>query len=94
MPYQEQLKNAEALVAVEKARLRNAEIELERLHPLVANEVISEVQLRQAESDYAVAKASLEQSQALAATLTNQCGIYTHQSSSKWVYRQDSQTYR
>lgn len=68
LPYIEQMKNAQAAVEVEKAKLRNAEIELERLQPLVEHEVISEVQLKTAESDYEVAKASLEQSMALAAT--------------------------
>jgi len=68
MPYMEQLKNAQAAVKVEEARLNNAQIELERLRPLVENEVISEVQLRTAESDYEVAQSTLEQMRALEAT--------------------------
>jgi|SRR5690554_176976 len=68
MPYMENLKNAQAAVEVEKARLNNAQIELERLQPLVEHEVISEVQLRTAQSDYEVAKSTLEQMQSLEAT--------------------------
>lgn len=68
LPYLEQLKNAQAAVEVEKARLENARIELERLQPLVENQVISEVQLRTAQSDYEVAKSTLEQMQAMEAT--------------------------
>jgi len=68
MPYMENLKNAQAAVEVEKARLANAQIELERLQPLVDHEVISEVQLRTAQSDYEVAKSTLEQMQSLEAT--------------------------
>ena len=68
MPYLEQLKNAQAAVEVERARLNNAQIELERLQPLVENEVISEVQLRTAQSDYEVAQSTLEQMKALEAT--------------------------
>jgi len=68
LPYLEQLKNAQAAVEVEKARLNNAKIELERLQPLVENQVISEVQLRTAQSDYEVAQSTLEQMQSLEAT--------------------------
>src|SRR5690554_6216863 len=68
LPYLEQLKNAQAAVEVEKARLNNAKIELERLQPLVEHQVISEVQLRTAQSDYEVAQSTLEQMQSLEAT--------------------------
>lgn len=67
-PYMESLKNAHAAVEVEEAKLENAKIELERLKPLVDHDVISEVQLRTAQSDLEVAKASLAQSKALEAT--------------------------
>ena len=68
LPYLEQLKNAQAAVEVEKARLNNAKIELERLQPLVEHQVISEVQLRTAQSDYEVAQSTLEQMESLEAT--------------------------
>src|SRR5690606_37968092 len=46
LPYQEQLNNAIASEYVEKAKLENAKLEVDRLRPLVENEVISEVRLR------------------------------------------------
>ncbi|MGV3760983.1 efflux RND transporter periplasmic adaptor subunit [Parapedobacter sp.] len=67
-PYQEELNNALANENVEKAKLENAELEVERLKPLVENDVISEVRLRTAKSDYDVAKASLDQASAAVAS--------------------------
>lgn len=62
--YQEILNNAIATQNVAKAKLQNAQLEIERLKPLVENDVISEVRLRSANSDYDVAKASLDQATA------------------------------
>src|SRR5690606_17027636 len=67
-PYQEELNNALANENVEKAKLENAQLEVERLKPLVENDVISEVRLRTAKSDYDVAKASLDQASAAVAS--------------------------
>lgn len=67
-PYQEELNNALANENVEKAKLENAELEVDRLKPLVENDVISEVRLRTAKSDYDVAKASLDQASAAVAS--------------------------
>ena len=67
-PYQEELNNAAANENVEKAKLENAELEVERLKPLVENDVISEVRLRTAKSEYDVAKASLDQASAAVAS--------------------------
>ncbi len=67
-PYQEELNNALANENVEKAKLENAKLEVERLKPLVENDVISEVRLRTAKSDYDVAKASLDQASAAVAS--------------------------
>ena len=67
-PYQEVLNNALANENVEKAKLENAKLEVERLKPLVENDVISEVRLRTAKSDYDVAKASLDQASAAVAS--------------------------
>ncbi len=67
-PYQEELNNALANENVEKAKLENAALEVERLKPLVENDVISEVRLRTAKSDYDVAKASLDQASAAVAS--------------------------
>lgn len=68
LPYVERLKNAQAAVEVEKAKLENAKIEMERLQPLIDHEVISDVQMKTAQSNYEVAKASLAQAEALKAT--------------------------
>lgn len=62
--YQEEVNNAIANQNVAKARLENAKLEVERLRPLVENDVISEVRLRAVMSDYDVAKASLDQATA------------------------------
>lgn len=62
--YEEVLNNMIATESVAKAKLQNARLEMERLRPLVENEVISEVRLKMAKSAYDVAKASLEQSSA------------------------------
>lgn len=67
-PYQEELNNALANENVEKAKLENAKLEVDRLKPLVENDVISEVRLRTANSDYDVAKASLDQASAAVAS--------------------------
>ncbi|MGS2764583.1 efflux RND transporter periplasmic adaptor subunit [Sinomicrobium sp. M5D2P9] len=66
-PYMEDLKNAQANVALEKAKLRKAKTELDRLQPLIDNEVISEVQQKTAQADYEVAQSSLDRAQAQAA---------------------------
>lgn len=62
--YQELLNNSLASQNVAKAKLKNARLEIERLKPLVENDVISEVRLQSAKSDYDVAKASLDQATA------------------------------
>ncbi len=77
LPYQEQLNNAIASENVEKAKLENAKLEVERLRPLVVNEVISEVRLRTAKSEYDVAKASLDQATAAVATARINLGFTT-----------------
>lgn len=68
LPYQEHLNNALAKENVEKARLRNAQLEVDRLQPLIDNEVMSDVRLQSAKSDYEVAKASLAQASAAVAS--------------------------
>lgn len=62
--YQEMLNNALANQNVAKAKLENAKLEIDRLRPLVENDVISEVRLKSAQSDFDVAKASLDQATA------------------------------
>jgi len=77
LPYQEELNNALARENVEKAKLENAKLEVDRLRPLIENEVISEVRLRTAKSEYDVAKASLDQASAAVATARINLGFTT-----------------
>nr|WP_317168848.1 efflux RND transporter periplasmic adaptor subunit [Parapedobacter sp. SGR-10] len=62
--YQENLNNMIATEQVAKAKLKNAKLEIDRLKPLVENDVISGVKLAAAQSDYEVAKATLDQASA------------------------------
>lgn len=66
--YQEKLNNEIATENVEKAKLKNALLEIERLKPLIDNEVIAEVQLETAKSNYEIAKASLAKASASVAS--------------------------
>ncbi|MAX80929.1 MAG: efflux transporter periplasmic adaptor subunit [Crocinitomicaceae bacterium] len=76
-PYIEDLKNARANVALEKARLRKAKTELDRLQPLIDNEVISNVQMKTAEADYEIAEASLAKAEAIQANMEISLGFTT-----------------
>ena len=68
-PYQEDLKNAQANVAVERAKFRKAQTEIDRIKPLIENEVISEVRMETAVADYEVAQSMLDRAQAVAASM-------------------------
>lgn len=68
-PYEEDLKNAQANVALERAKLKKAKTELDRLQPLIDNEVISGVQMKTAEADYEIAQASLAKAQSIEANM-------------------------
>ncbi|MGB3848521.1 MAG: efflux RND transporter periplasmic adaptor subunit [Tunicatimonas sp.] len=68
-PYQEDLNNAVANVKVERAKLRKAQTEIDRIQPLIDNEVISEVRMETALADYEVAQSSLDRAQAAAANM-------------------------
>ncbi|AGA78720.1 RND family efflux transporter, MFP subunit [Echinicola vietnamensis DSM 17526] len=68
-PYMEDLKNAQANVELEKAKLRKAKTEIDRLQPLIDNEVISEVRMQTTLADYEVAKSALQQAEAVAANM-------------------------
>jgi membrane fusion protein (multidrug efflux system) len=63
--YNEQLDNAKATLQAAKANLEKSQVELDRLSPLVKNNVISDVQLRTAQSGYDAAKAAVSQAQAM-----------------------------
>lgn len=64
-PFREQLNNAQATLAAAKANLSNAEINVSKLKPLVQNNVISDVQLKTAQTAYDAAAANVAQAQAM-----------------------------
>ena len=68
-PYMEDYKNAVANVNLEKAKLEKAQSDVERLQPLIDNEVISEVRMKSVKADYQVALSSLQQAQSQAANM-------------------------
>ena len=63
--YQEQVGNASASLLASKANLDKAALEVARLTPLVENNVVSDVQLKAAQSAYAAAKANVEQARSV-----------------------------
>lgn len=63
-PYREQYNNANALLLSAKASLESAAINVNKLTPLVQNNVISDVQLRSAKAGYDAAKANVAQAEA------------------------------
>lgn len=62
--YQEQVKNSQAALKVAQAAEETARLELEKIKPLVAGKVVSEIQLQTAEANYASAKALVAQANA------------------------------
>ncbi|HLV62056.1 efflux RND transporter periplasmic adaptor subunit [Galbibacter sp.] len=62
--YQEDLNSAIAEENVEQANLINAQTEVDRLKPLVENEVMAPVRLQKEQSNYKVAEANLKQASA------------------------------
>ncbi|GAB3971717.1 efflux RND transporter periplasmic adaptor subunit [Spirosoma terrae] len=63
--YREQVGNADATLLSAKANLEKAALEVTRLTPLVENNVVSDVQLKAAQSAYAAAKANVEQAKSM-----------------------------
>ena len=68
MPFREALNNARATLQSAKAAVQNAQLEVEKLTPLVANKVVSDFQLKSAKAAHAAALASVEQAKAGIAT--------------------------
>lgn len=66
--YREQLSNADANLAMAVANQDKAALEVARLSPLVENKVISEVQLKTAQSVHEAAKAAVGQARAMVST--------------------------
>ncbi|GEP50641.1 RND transporter [Flavobacterium noncentrifugens] len=67
-PYREQLNNALASQHSAEAVLINAQLEIDKLTPLVQNKVVSDFQLKSAKAAYKVAAANLDQAKAMAAS--------------------------
>jgi membrane fusion protein (multidrug efflux system) len=63
--YGSQLDNAKSNLRAAEANMEKAKVEVDRLTPLVENNVISEVQVKTAKANYESAKATVEQSRAV-----------------------------
>lgn len=64
-PYVEQLNNAKASLAAAKANKVNAQININKLTPLVQNNIVSDVQLKAAQAAYDAAAANVSQAEAM-----------------------------
>lgn len=62
--YHEQVQNSQATLKAALAAEETARIEVEKIKPLVAGKVVTELQLQSAEASYASAKAQVAQAQA------------------------------
>jgi membrane fusion protein (multidrug efflux system) len=67
-PYRAALNNALASLHAAEAAQGNAQLEVEKLTPLVANKVVSEYQLKTAKAAFQVAKANIESAKANVST--------------------------
>ncbi len=67
-PYREQLNNALASLHAYEAALINAQLEVDKLTPLVQNKVVSEYQLKTAKASQKIASANIEQARAMVAS--------------------------
>ncbi|MBG6235808.1 membrane fusion protein (multidrug efflux system) [Pedobacter sp. CAN_A7] len=64
LPYKEALNNAKALLQSAQAAALNAQLDIEKLTPLVANKVVSDFQLKSAKAAYQMALANVAQAKA------------------------------
>lgn len=67
-PYREQLNNAVANLHAQEAAVINAQLDIDKLTPLVQNKVVSDYQLKAADAAYKIAVANEEQAKATVAT--------------------------
>ncbi|MDR7211009.1 membrane fusion protein (multidrug efflux system) [Flavobacterium piscis] len=67
-PYREQLNNALASLHASEAALINAQLEVDKLTPLVQNKVVSDYQLKTAKASQKIAAANIEQARAMVAS--------------------------
>lgn len=63
-PYKEALNNAKASLHAAEAAILNAQLEVDKLTPLVQNKVVSDFQLKTAKATYEIALANAEQARA------------------------------
>ncbi|MNI29223.1 Efflux pump periplasmic linker BepF [compost metagenome] len=63
-PYREALNNAKASLHAAEAAILNAQLEVDKLTPLVQNKVVSDIQLKTAKTAYKIAQANAEQAKA------------------------------
>lgn len=66
-PYRQQYNNAKASLNAAQASLINAQIEVDKLTPLVQNKVVSDYQLKTAKANLSAVKANVAQTQAIVA---------------------------
>lgn len=67
-PYREALNNAKASLHAAEAAILNAQLEVDKLTPLVQNKVVSDFQLKTAKTAYKIAQANAEQARASVAS--------------------------
>ena len=68
LPFKEAVNNAKALLHAAQAAVLNAQLEVDKLTPLVKNKVVSDFQLKSAKATLQSAQASVEQAKAGVAT--------------------------
>lgn len=64
-PYRQQYNNAKASLNAAEAAVINAQIEVDKLTPLVQNKVVSDYQLKTAKANLSIAKANVAQTRAI-----------------------------
>jgi membrane fusion protein (multidrug efflux system) len=78
--YREQLNTAIANLHVAEANMNSAQIEIDKLTPLVKNNVISDIQLKTAQSSFNASRASVEQAKAAGFFCKDQPEFYVDKS--------------
>jgi membrane fusion protein (multidrug efflux system) len=68
LPYRAAYNNAVANLHATEAAVANAQLEIDKLTPLVQNKVVSDYQLKTAKATYQVAKSNMEQAKATVST--------------------------
>src|SRR3954463_604575 len=63
--YREQLNNAQSALMAARSNLERAQVEVDKLIPLVQSNIVSDIQLKTAKASYNAAKAAVAQSEAM-----------------------------